>query len=203
MPKYIAALCLFVPLSLPPAAQADPTVFLHKLVLAARERTRYAVRYDPAYYPIAYPNGDVPAGVGVCADVVIRAYRKLGVDLQQKLHEDMTAHFDLYPSKRIWGLRKPDSNIDHRRVPNLEVFFTRFGKVLPITYEPADYRAGDLVTWRLPGNLPHIGIVVNERSPRSGNPLIAHNIGAGPELSDILFRYPISGHYRYSIEGSR
>ena len=170
------------------------------LVRAAIERTEHPIRYDGRYFPIAYPGGDVPAEVGVCTDVVIRAYRRLGIDLQQRVHEDMRAHFSAYPSARLWGLRRPDPNIDHRRVPNLQVFFTRHGESLRISRDPRDYRPGDLVSWMLPGNLPHIGIVTDRIAPATGNPLIVHNIGAGPRLEDSLFTYEITGHYRYLPE---
>lgn len=168
-----------------------------RLVAAAIERTGHSVVYDGSYRRIAYPMGDVPAGTGVCSDVVIRAYRAaLGIDLQKRVHEDMARAFDAYP--KIWGLKRPDPNIDHRRVPNLETFFARNGKTLPVTDDPGDYRPGDLVTWRLTGTgLPHIGIVTDRRSPITGNPIIAHNIGRGPELSDMLFAFRIVGHYRY------
>ncbi len=171
------------------AATAD------QLVAAALERTRHKVVYDPAYRTIAYPMGDVPAATGVCTDEVIRAYRTLGIDLQQLVHEDMRAAFRSYP--RQWGLGRPDRNIDHRRVPNLQVFFTRHGKSLPVTARGVDYAPGDLVTWRLPGNLPHIGMVTDRRSVDGARPLIVHNIGAGPKLEDMLFDYEITGHYRY------
>lgn len=171
--------------------------FTEAFVRAAIERTAHVVRYDGRYIAISYPNGDVPSDIGVCTDVVIRTYREIGVDLQKLVHEDMTANFTLYPSKRIWGLSSPDSNIDHRRVPNLRVFFTRHGKVIPVTDDARDYAPGDLVTWMLPGNLPHIGIVTDKKRFWSGNPLIVHNIGAGPSLDDMLFSYPITGHYRY------
>ena len=161
------------------------------------ERTSHSVRYDGKYIPIAYPGGDVPSHIGVCTDVVIRAYRQLGDDLQKLVHEDMTANFLAYPSKRIWGLTTTDTNIDHRRVPNLQTFFSRQGKKLAISNEKRDYRPGNLVTWMLPGNLPHIGIVSNKLHPSTGNPMIVHNIGAGPKLEDMLFNYPITGHYRY------
>lgn len=167
------------------------------LVDAALERTKYDVVYDGRYVSIAYPGGDVPANIGVCTDVVIRSYRRVGIDLQQLLHRDIKANFEKYPSRRIWGLKHPDTNIDHRRVPNLQTFFTRHGEVLPVTKHAADYRPGDLVTWMLPGNLPHIGIVTNILDPDSGHPKIVHNIGGGPELEDMLFSYPITGHYRY------
>lgn len=172
--------------------------FSDMLVEAARERTTHTVRYDGSYHRIEYPNGDVPSNIGVCTDVVIRAYRKVGIDLQVKVHEDMSSNFDQYPSRRIWGLTRPDPNIDHRRVPNLQVFFSRFGKTLQVSNNPQDYQPGDLVTWMLPGNLPHIGIVINERSGDGKRPLIAHNIGAGPKIDDMLFDYPITGHYRYT-----
>lgn len=172
----------------------------HDLVLAAVERTHSHVRYDGRYFVIPYPDGDVPGHLGVCTDVVIRAYRKLGIDLQQRVHRDMQSNFAAYPSKRLWGLRRPDPNIDHRRVPNLRVFFSRNGESLPISRNPRDYRPGDLVTWMLPGNLPHIGIVTDSLAPASGNPLIVHNIGAGPRVEDSLFDYEITGHYRYLPE---
>ncbi|MBU1311316.1 MAG: DUF1287 domain-containing protein [Gammaproteobacteria bacterium] len=174
---------------------AEP--FSDKLVTAALERTEHQVRYDGRYLRIAYPNGDVPADIGVCTDVVIRSYRVLGIDLQQLVHEDMRADFELYPSKRIWGLTRPDSNIDHRRVPNLQTFFSRHGTRLAISRQGSAYQPGDLVTWMLPGNLPHIGIVVNKRSDDGQRPLIVHNIGAGPVLADMLFDYNITGHYRF------
>ena len=171
--------------------------FEHDLVTAAIDRTKNDVRYDGVYIPIAYPNGDVPKNIGVCTDVVIRSYRMLGTDLQVLVHQDMSKNFDAYPSKRIWGLTKTDRNIDHRRVPNLQTFFSRHGKELPITGKAKDYLAGDIVTWMLPGNLPHIGIVTDRVSEISGHPLIVHNIRSGPNLDDMLFTYEITGHYRY------
>ncbi|MDH3264004.1 MAG: DUF1287 domain-containing protein [Paracoccaceae bacterium] len=170
-----------------------------RLVAAAIERTRHVVAYDGAYRRIAYPGGDVAADRGVCSDVVIRAYRAgLGVDLQQRVHEDMERAFRRYPA--IWGLARPDRNIDHRRVPNLEVFFARHGQSLPVSRDPGNYRPGDLVTWRLGGVLPHIGIVTDRRTADGRRPLIAHNIGRGPRLEDILFDLPIHGHFRYLPE---
>ncbi len=167
------------------------------LVEAAIERTKYRVIYDGSYQPVSYPGGDVPSNRGVCTDVVIRSYRKLGIDLQELVHEDIKSNFLQYPSRQIWGLTQPDTNIDHRRVPNLQVFFTRNGQKLGITSSAEDYRSGDLVTWMLPGNFPHIGIVTNRYSKETGNPMIVHNIGRGPELEDMLFSYRITGHYRY------
>lgn len=175
--------------------------FQQDLVEAALERTQHQVSYNGAYYRLDYPNGDVPANIGVCTDVVIRTYRSLGVDLQVLVHEDMVANFAAYPSKRIWGLSSTDRNIDHRRVPNLQAFFVRHGKSLPISQTPSDYLPGDLVTWMLPGNLPHIGIVTDNLAVSTGNPKVVHNIGAGPQLEDMLFDYRITGHYRYEPAG--
>ncbi len=139
--------------------------------------------------------GDVPKNIGVCTDVVIRSYRAVGIDLQKLVHEDMRRDFSAYPPN--WGLRKPDSNIDHRRVPNLQTFFTRHGNTLPISEEALDYKLGDLVTWMLPGNLPHIGIVTDKLVQGTNRSLIVHNIGQGPRLEDALFQYELTGHYRY------
>jgi uncharacterized protein YijF (DUF1287 family) len=154
-----------------------------------------SVKYDPAYFVLKYPNGDVPADKGVCTDVIIRAYRKLGIDLQKEVHEDMVKNFSKYP--KTWGLKKPDTNIDHRRVPNLAVFFSKFGKVKSTETNPALYVPGDIVTWILPGNLTHIGIVVNKKSADGKRFLIVHNIGGGQVLEDCLFKYTITGHYQY------
>lgn len=168
-------------------------------IAAAIAQTQDNVTYNGAYFKITYPMGDVPAQYGVCTDVIIRAYRKLGIDLQQLVHEDMRRNFSLYPAKKNWGQTKTDTNIDHRRVPNLQTFFTRHGKKLIASNKPQDYHAGDLVTWMLPGNLPHIGIVSDQYSADGLRPLIVHNIGAGPQLEDMLFDYTISGHYRYAL----
>ena len=173
----------------------EPTDFSKKLSQAAIERTQHTVRYDGRYRKISYPNGDVPDNSGVCTDVVIRSYRKLGIDLQKDIHEDMKDHFGKYP--KLWGLSKPDPNIDHRRVPNIQTLFKRKGILLPMTKNPSDYVAGDIVTWMLPGNLPHIGIVIDSRSEDNRKPLIVHNIGSGVVAEDILFDYQITGHYRY------
>ena len=164
------------------------------LVTAAHERTQQNIIYDPSYRSMEYPMGDVPAHTGVCTDVIIRSYRKLGIDLQALVHEDMAQNFAAYPD--VWGLSKPDTNIDHRRVPNLQTFFARQNASLPATNDPGDYQPGDVVTWMLPGNLPHTGIVVDKNAP-DGVPLIVHNIGHGPKLENIQFSFPISGHYRY------
>jgi len=170
---------------------------LSAFVAAAIERTKHEVSYDGSYFSIAYPNGDVPSNLGVCTDVIIRSYRAVGTDLQQLVHEDMLANFNVYPSKRIWGLSHTDKNIDHRRVPNLKVFFTRKGKVLPVSDNKNNYLPGDIVTWNLPGNLPHIGIITQQKNTASGNPLVVHNIGSGPEIEDMLFKYKITGHYSF------
>lgn len=169
--------------------------FHNKLSAAAIELTKQSVTYDPAYYNIPYPNGDVPVGKGVCTDVIIRAYRKLGIDLQKEVHEDMKSHFSKYPN--YWGRTKPDKNIDHRRVPNLMTFFSRYGTVKPISTRSRDYLPGDVVCWNLKGGLTHIGLVVNRLSGDGKRHLIVHNIGGGQELSDCLFSYKIIGHYRY------
>lgn len=169
--------------------------FAQKLSNAALSLTKDRVSYDPAYFNIKYPNGDVPADKGVCTDVVIRAYRKLGIDLQKEVHEDMAKNFSKYPKK--WGLKKPDTNIDHRRVPNLRVFFAKFGKSKSIETKPELYVPGDIVTWDLPGNLTHIGIVVNRKSADGKRYLIVHNIGGGQFLEDCLFKFTITGHYQY------
>src|SRR5262245_34814747 len=171
------------------AARAEPS-FGARLSQAALDRLTLKVTYDARYVRLAYPMGDVPAGTGVCADEVIRAYRALGVDLQVKVHEDMRRAFHLYP--RSWGMRGPDTNIDHRRVPNLERFFTRHGEALPLSRKGEDYQPGELVTWRLLGRLPHIGIVTHRRSRDGARPLLEHNVGAGPELADVLFTYPLA-----------
>lgn len=169
--------------------------FYKKLSEAAVELTKDQVTYDPSYRSIPYPNGDVPKNTGVCTDVVIRAYRKLGIDLQKEVHEDMKANFSKYPTQ--WGLKKPDTNIDHRRVPNLEVFFQRKGEKLAVTQNASDYKTGHLVTWMLNGKLPHIGIVSHKKSADGKRPLIVHNVGGGQVLEDCLFSYPIVGHFRY------
>ena len=172
-------------------AKAD---FATDLAHAAEDRANHQVRYDPAYVSIPYPMGDVPGDTGVCTDVVIRSLRALGIDLQQLVHEDMKRNFRKYP--KIWGLRRPDPNIDHRRVPNLETYMKRRGFSLPLSSDPAAFRPGDIVTWRLADNRPHMGIVTT-RTSASGVPLIAHNIGWGPRVEDMLFDLKIHGHFRW------
>jgi uncharacterized protein YijF (DUF1287 family) len=177
------------------SATFGQTDFFVQLADSAWTLTRQHVRYDPSYFQITYPNGDVPADRGVCTDVVIRAYRKLGIDLQKEVHEDMKAHFDKYPKN--WGLSRPDKNIDHRRVPNLMTFFARKGTVKPVSMNPADYSAGDIVCWNLEGGITHIGIVSAKKSTDGRRNLIIHNIGAGQVAEDCLFRFKIIGHYIY------
>ncbi len=177
---------------------ADPWAL--QLVEAATARTRVPVRYDGAYVSIPYPGGDVPEGTGVCTDLVIRSYRVLGFDLQKAVHEDMTRAFGVYP--KIWGLSRPDRNIDHRRVPNLRTFLKRQGAEIPLD-DPLDwdaFRPGDLVTFTVAGRLPHIGIVSDRRSADGARPLILHNIGRGPELEDCIDAHELTGHYRFPVE---
>ncbi len=169
--------------------------FPDSLAKAALMLTGQEVIYDPAYFSIKYPNGDVPADKGVCTDVIIRAYRKLGIDLQKEVHEDMAINFKKYP--KLWGLNKTDTNIDHRRVPNLMTFFERKGDVKQNTTNPEDYVPGDIVCWSLGGALTHIGIVAKKKSTDKKRFLIIHNIGAGQVLEDCLFDFKIIGHYTY------
>lgn len=179
------------------ASFAQEKVFYQKLSEAAVKIIDRNIIYDPSYTRIPYPNGDVSPSRGVCTDVVIRAYRKLGIDLQKEIHEDMKANFSLYPNQKIWGLKTTDKNIDHRRVPNMQVFFSRKGTVLPITKNPKDYSPGDIVTWDLGKGITHVGIVIHQQARSGKAPLIVHNIGGGQVAQDILFAYKITGHYRY------
>jgi hypothetical protein len=156
--------------------------------------------YDASYQRIGYPNGDVAADRGVCADEIVRAYRLLGIDLQRLVHQDMRRAFDVYPKR--WGLRAPDSNIDHRRVPNLATFFARHGTSLKISQDGDDYKPGDVVAWALADGRPHIGMVTERRSSDGKRPLVMHNIGFGPQIEDMLFGLTITGHYRYHGTGS-
>ena len=182
-------------LFLPVYGQSGEDHFAEELASAALLLTEQEVGYDPGYYAIAYPMGDVPAGRGVCTDVVIRAYRAMDIDLQQEVHEDMVANFEVYP--QIWGLKRPDANIDHRRVPNLMKYFKRYGREKPITDIAADYLPGDIVCWNLGGAVTHIGIVANSRSQDGQRPMLVHNIGRGQVLEDCLFANRIIGHYIY------
>jgi uncharacterized protein YijF (DUF1287 family) len=166
----------------------------HPLVSAARQQVGVTVHYDGRYTALAYPGGDLPVDRGVCTDVVIRAYRVLGLDLQQRVHEDMKAAWQEYP--RLWGLSRPDPNIDHRRVPNLVTYFRRHGSVLRALRDPVAYLPGDLVAWRLPSGVPHIGIV-SDHTSAAGVPLVIHNIGSGAVEEDVLFAWTVTGHFRY------
>jgi uncharacterized protein YijF (DUF1287 family) len=191
--RITITILLLLTLLLSPLAGQDN--FYSRLSAAALELTKQKVVYDPAYVVLSYPNGDVPSDRGVCTDVVIRAYRLLGIDLQKEVHEDMKAHFNLYPKN--WGLTRPDKNIDHRRVPNLMTFFKRFGEVKLITADPQDYLPGDIVCWDLGGGITHIGIVSNIRTENETRYLVVHNIGGGQVLDDCLFSFKIIGHFRY------
>jgi uncharacterized protein YijF (DUF1287 family) len=196
--KQVKGLCctgiaffLFVTVS----AQTVRDPFSLELASAALLLTEQEVVYDPSYYAIPYPDGDIPADRGVCTDVIIRAYRAMGIDLQREVHEDMLAHFELYP--RTWGLDRPDTNIDHRRVPNLMTYFKRHGMERPISDQAGDYLPGDIVCWNLGGAITHIGIVADSLSPDSLRPLVVHNIGGGQVLEDCLFNFRIIGHFIY------
>jgi len=189
---------IFLLLVLLPASGFAQSDFYRNLVDAAHTLTRQRVIYDPSYYRITYPNGDVPEDRGVCTDVVIRAYRKVGIDLQQAVHEDMQKNFSRYPSK--WGLKTTDRNIDHRRVPNLMVFFSRHGATLELSADSKDYLPGNVVTWDLGRGVTHIGLVSDQKTSDGLRPLIVHNIGFGQVLEDVLFKFKIIGHYRYGQE---
>jgi uncharacterized protein len=190
----VLSFLLMLPVPLP---AGEPGVCLAE---AARSQVGVTVRYEGAYARIAYPNGDVPKDRGVCTDVVIRAYRTFGVDLQVLVHQDMQRAWKAYPNP--WRMKGMDTNIDHRRVPNLATFFARRGQVVSVSSDPKRFLPGDLVTWRLLSGLPHIGIV-SDRKGASGAPLVIHNIGAGAQEEDALFAFPLSGHYRYLPEPIR
>ncbi|MCG3159992.1 MAG: hypothetical protein JMDDDDMK_01024 [Acidobacteria bacterium] len=174
--------------------KADATP-LEKINAGAIEQTTQTTSYDASYVKLDYPNGDVPPNTGVCADVVVRAFRKAGVDLQKELHEDMKKNFSKYPQK--WGARRPDTNIDHRRVPNLMTWFDRQGKTQPITKDAKNYLPGDVVAWELDNGLLHIGMVSKIRVEGADRYAIVHNIGIGARLEDVLFAWKVIGHYRY------
>ncbi|HJX91457.1 MAG TPA: DUF1287 domain-containing protein [Pyrinomonadaceae bacterium] len=174
-------------------ASSSPQLKL--LIDSAVAQAGITTGYDPAYVSIQYPEGDVPINTGVCSDVIVRAFRKVGIDLQKEVHEDMAREWEAYPKR--WGLTRPDSNIDHRRVLNLMTYFTRQGKAVPITDEPDDYLPGDVVAWDLGGGTYHIGMVTNMLSETQRECLIVHNIGAGTRVEDVLMNWTIKGHYRY------
>jgi uncharacterized protein len=189
---------LTIAVLLPTGALAQSVDKAGALVAAARAQVGRTTLYDPAYVKLSYPGGDVPEERGVCTDVVIRAYRDaFGIDLQKLVHEDMRKNFAAYPTR--WGLKKPDRNIDHRRVPNLQTFFARKGAAMEVSKVWPGYHAGDLVTMMLPGNLPHIGIVSYEVSEKN-IPLLIHNIGGGTQEENVLQRYEITGRYRFGLE---
>lgn len=176
-----------LPLNAPPA--------LKQVIEGGIAQVNHTLYYDPSYVQLDYPNGDVPLERGVCTDVIVRAFRKAGIDLQKEVHEDMKLNFSAYP--QLWGLKKPDPNIDHRRVPNLMTFFTRKGKALPITEKAENYRLGDVISWKLSDGQDHIGLVTNFWSEETQNYLIVHNIGGGTQIENVLFNWNIIGHYRY------
>jgi uncharacterized protein YijF (DUF1287 family) len=176
-----------------PPSRSDQD-FLTRLSAAAIERSHHSVRYVSDYVHISYPGGDVPANTGVCTDEVVRSYRAVGVDLQKEVHEDIVRNFNAYPHGRQ---RCPDSNIDHRRVPNLMVFFARNGTRLSVRQRAEDYSPSDIVAWDLGGGVTHIGIVIDQRGS-NGRYMVVHNIGCGPQMEDVLFDWKIIGHYRYS-----
>ncbi len=192
----IVLLLLTCAVCAPPALMAQEPARQSLLMQSAYAQIGKTVRYDAAYESIAFPGGDVPLERGVCTDVIVRAYRGIGIDLQLLVNRDMRAVFGAYPN--LWHLSKPDPNIDHRRVQNLAVFFKRHGKELPISRDAGDYKPGDIVTWKLPDGRPHIGLVSDRQS--GGKPLIVHNIGAGAEAEDTLFAFTITGHYRYGLD---
>ena len=180
------------------APTSKPAVSAGSLVRSGRAQVGVTTGYDPAYVTLPYPGGDVPIETGVCSDVVVRAFRGIGIDLQKEVHEDMRAHLSAYPKR--WGARKPDANIDHRRVLNLMTWFARNHRALAVTQQVADYHAGDIVSWTLPGGLPHMGIVSDRMVNGSNRPLVIHNIGSGAQEEDILFAFPIVAHARWFID---
>lgn len=190
---FIASLAFLF--AAPAFAQNDEPAATEQVVTAALQQLDQTIYYDPSYQRLDYPGGDVPLDRGVCTDVVVRAFRKAGVDLQVLVHRDMKAAFSAYPQQ--WGLSRPDPNIDHRRVPNMMKFFERKDRALPLSQDPAAYQPGDVVAWRLPGGRLHVGVVSNVRSRDTRRYLMVHNIGAGAKLEDILFVFDIIGHYRY------
>jgi len=198
--KQLTAITILLGVGCVLAAQSQPasrSELTRRLVAAAVERSRVHVRYVADYVRIPYPGGDVPADTGVCTDEIIRIYRKVGIDLQKEVHEDMVANFREYPRKWRWFTPQPDTNIDHRRVPNLMVFFRRKGESLPITTTANDYVPGDIVAWDLGGGVTHIGMVVDREPLLAKRYMILHNIGQGPRIEDVLFDWKIIGHYRY------
>jgi uncharacterized protein len=188
-----AIIFLFLcPLANPDTAAVDS---VGAIIRNALWQTTVTVDYDPSYVKLAYPNGDVPLSTGVCTDVVVRAFRAVGIDLQKVIHEDMVKHFADYP--KDWGLKRPDANIDHRRVQNIATYLARHGKQLPVSDSGKNYKPGDIVTWMLVCGIEHIGIVSNVLVEDGDRYCMVHNIGGGAQLEDVLFKYQIIGHYRY------
>ncbi len=177
----------------PPATAALHRTRIAEVLEGAYKQVGATLHYDGSYRSIPFPAGDVPIERGVCTDVIVRAYRHAGIDLQLLVNQDMSRAFQHYP--QLWGLSRPDPNIDHRRVANLATFFRRHGQTVSTSSRPEDYRAGDIVTWRLPSGAPHIGLISDRL--QGGKPLVVHNIGAGVQVEDVLLSFEITGHYRY------
>jgi len=196
--RRLLLVCL---IALPLSSQSNSASLRDRLVTAANDRPNHVVRYDPGYVKIAYPDGDVPPETGVCTDEIIRIYRAVGIDLQKEVHEDMAANRSAYPFRLKWMQVRLDTNIDHRRVPNLAVFFSRKGQTLAVTDKPGDYAPGDIVVWMLPNGRDHIGMVTDRKSWRGRN-MVEHNIGEGPKIEDVLFDWKITGHFRYEPAAS-
>ncbi len=198
LPNIVLFLAAFVLAATAQTAPENRAPFTARLVAAAVERATHVVRYDGSYQKISYPNGDVAADRGACSDEIVRIYRAVGVDLQKEVHEDMVADFAAYPRKAKWLSSHPDTNIDHRRVPNLNVFFKRHGESLPTSQNASDYQPGGIVSWDLNGKgLTHIGMVVDQKGSFSRRYKVLHNIGLGPMIEDVLFDWKIIGHFRY------
>ncbi|MCI5044425.1 MAG: DUF1287 domain-containing protein [Aquisalinus sp.] len=199
---YLILLIAAFLLPLVAASAQEEMDFGEQLAQAALESLRPDIQYNGSYQALDYPWGDVPATQGVCSDVLVRAYRQLGVDLQKRLHEDMTAAFSAYPAARVWGQSRPDRNIDHRRVLNLEVYFARKGSELPVSRDPASYQPGDIVSWMVPkfggGTTPHIGIVSADKAA-DGTPLVIHHLSGTPRHENVLFLWPVKKHFRYHV----
>ncbi len=182
--------CVIMTFSTPAGYQSED---IHiKIAQAALDQVGVTTVYAPGYVRLHYPGGDILRDHGVCSDIVIRALRHIGIDLQKEVHEDMAKHFKEYP--KFWNMKVPDSNIDHRRVPNLMKYFQRCGKALRLSSE---YRPGDIVAWQLEYGLFHIGIVSTEIVPQMQRYFMVHNIGAGAQKEDVLYKFKVIGHYRW------
>ena len=191
----LGGVCGLLPGQVNPAAPETPTAKREQLVNAALAQVGVTTLYDPEYVKLSYPGGDVPSDRGVCTDVIIRALRKENVDLQVLVHDDKKKAPEAYP--REWSKSSLDANIDHRRVPNLMVFFKREGKQVPLSQTEANYLPGDIVVWRLPSGLLHVGLVTDRFAPGTSRPLMVHNIGEGAQCEDVLFTFTLVGHYRW------